>query len=166
VANGREFTICAIVKGWSKHSNYPFDFLEPNNRATNWGGSGWQTLIRLKAGVDASAFTKKIYEHKIEKDDITFTNIVITPLTSLRYNQPTDKVDIQFEYILLFAVAGLLVIICSLFNTLTLFVTRFRIREKELALRKVCGASFGSLFALLSTSRIFSNCFSENTCSC
>jgi ABC-type antimicrobial peptide transport system permease subunit len=51
----------------------------------------------------------------------------------------------------LFAVAGLLVIICSLFNTLTLFVTRFRIRKKELALRKVCGASFGSLFALLST---------------
>jgi hypothetical protein len=69
----------------------------------------------------------------------------------LRYSQPDGKVDIKFEYIVLFAVAGLLVIICSLFNTLTLFVTRFRIREKELALRKVNGATFGSLFALLST---------------
>jgi hypothetical protein len=147
----REFTICAIVKGWSKHSNYPFDFLAPNYHSGQWNNSAWQTLIRLNVGVDAVAFAKKMYEIKVEKDYATFTKAVITPLTSLRYDQPSGKVDIKFEYIALFAVAGLLVIICSLFNTLTLFVTRFRIREKELALRKVSGATFGSLFALLST---------------
>jgi hypothetical protein len=149
---GREITICAVVKGWSKHSNFPFDILEVNHKAPEWYMSAWHTLIRLKTGVDATAFAKKIYEHEVEK--VGFTKIVITPLTSLHYNQPVTHLHpaaIQFEYLLLFAVAGLLVIICSLFNTLTLFVTRFRIREKELALRKVCGASFGSLFALLST---------------
>jgi hypothetical protein len=30
---GQEFTICAIVKGWSHHSNCCFDFLEPNHRS-------------------------------------------------------------------------------------------------------------------------------------
>ncbi|MDR0815620.1 MAG: ABC transporter permease, partial [Bacteroidales bacterium] len=148
---GQENTICAVVKGWSKHSNYPFDILGPNYHAKDWNGSSWQTLVRLNTGVDAIAFAKKIYEHKIEKDGITFTKMLITLLTSVRYDHPDGKVDIKLEYILLFAVAGLLVIICSLFNTLTLFVTRFRIREKELALRKVCGAAFLSLFALLST---------------
>jgi ABC-type antimicrobial peptide transport system permease subunit len=146
---GEEFTICALVKGWSKHSNYPFDFLQPNTIGSEWSHSSWQTLIRLKTGVDATAFGKKIYEYKDEK--INLKKMAITPLTLLHYNSPEISVKIKFEYVVLFAVAGLLVIICSLFNTLTLFVTRFRIREKELALRKVCGSSFGSLFALLST---------------
>ena len=51
---------------------------------------------------------------------------------------------------MIFAISGLLVILCSLFNYLTLFVSRFRMRQKELALRTVCGASGGSLFVMLS----------------
>ena len=45
---------------------------------------------------------------------------------------------------------GLLVIFCSLFNYITLFVSRYRIRQKELALRTVCGASGYSLLKMLS----------------
>jgi hypothetical protein len=52
--------------------------------------------------------------------------------------------------------AGVLVILCTLFNYLTLFISRFRIRQKELVLRKVCGASGRSLFALLSVEFILS----------
>lgn len=46
--------------------------------------------------------------------------------------------------------AGVLVIVCSLFNYLTLFVSRLRMRGRELGLRKVCGSTNRSLFALLS----------------
>ncbi|MDR3247136.1 MAG: hypothetical protein LBT50_12005 [Prevotellaceae bacterium] len=53
-------------------------------------------------------------------------------------------------YIVIFALAGSLVILCTLFNYLTLFISRFRIRQKELALRTVYGASGRSLFMLLS----------------
>ena len=49
--------------------------------------------------------------------------------------------DVKFNHIRIFAVAGLLVILCSLFNHLTLFAARIRMRLRELALRKVNGAS-------------------------
>jgi len=49
--------------------------------------------------------------------------------------------DIKFGHIQIFALAGLLVILCSLFNQLTLYVTRIRMRLYELALRKAHGAT-------------------------
>ena len=44
---------------------------------------------------------------------------------------------------------GALVIICGLCNYLTMLVTRIRMRKRELALRKVNGASNANLLSLL-----------------
>ena len=60
---------------------------------------------------------------------------------------------------MIFSISGILVILCSLFNYLTLFVSRFRIRQKELALRVVCGASGGSLLTMLSVEFILTLLF-------
>jgi hypothetical protein len=57
--------------------------------------------------------------------------------------------EVEFQHIILFAVAGILVILCSLFNFFTLFVCRFIMREKEFALRMITGASGHSLLSLL-----------------
>jgi hypothetical protein len=57
----------------------------------------------------------------------------------------------KFQHILLFALSASLLILCTLFNYLTLFVSRFRIRQREFALRTVYGASGRSLLAMLST---------------
>ncbi len=46
-----------------------------------------------------------------------------------------------FSYIFYFSLAGGLVIICSLFNYLTLYISRLYMRSREMALRKVNGAS-------------------------
>jgi ABC-type multidrug transport system fused ATPase/permease subunit len=147
----KEYTICAVVTGLPKHSNYPFDFLAALRGISEWNSSsGEHTLIELAPGVDAEAFGKKLYEHKIEKSGISIEQITICPLTSVRYEDLHIQREVKFEHIKLFALAGVLVILCTLFNYLTLFISRFRIRQKELALRRVCGASGRALFALLS----------------
>ncbi|MDD4637161.1 MAG: FtsX-like permease family protein, partial [Bacteroidales bacterium] len=48
-----------------------------------------------------------------------------------------------------FALAGAMVILCALFNYLVLFITRLKMRGRELALRKVNGASDSSLMGTL-----------------
>ena len=149
-----EYTICAIVRGWTRHSNFYFQLLVPNNPIPVWYASYLSTLVKIKEGTDVAAFSKKIYEHKIEREHIVFTNILIASLTSLRYNNPENEAEIEYRYILLFTLAGGLVILCSLFNYLTLFVSRFRIRIRELALRIVNGASGALLFTLLSVELI------------
>lgn len=134
--------ICAVVKSWDTHSNLPFDFLESNNFGEEWNVSAWQTFIRLREGTDIQAFRKKLDEYKT-KPDPTFSvdKIVLTPITSMRYDHPNREVTVKYEHILLFASAGGLVILCALFNYLTLFITRIRMRSREIALRKVCGSS-------------------------
>jgi hypothetical protein len=76
-------------------------------------------------------------------------HLTIKPLTKLRYLDKDIAREVTFRHILIFALSGLLVVLCSLFNYLTLFLSRFRIRQKELALRVVCGASGESLMAML-----------------
>ena len=146
--------ICAVVSEMPGHSNYSFDFMRafrPQNPEFAWRSTGSHTIIELHPGIDFEAFEKKLYEHETGEGRNSFTrNMKIKPLIKIRLTDPVIERDVKFQHILIFALSGLLVVLCSLFNYLTLFVSRFRIRQKEFALRMVCGASGRSLLAMLS----------------
>jgi len=151
-----EITICAVVTGMSKRSNYAFDFIGPFHDYAANPGQMWQvsagdnTIIALSPGTDLAAFEKKLYEHATGEGRGNLTGMTIKPLTKVRYTDANIVRDVKYQHILIFAVSGILVILCSLFNYLTLFVSRFRMRQRELALRVVCGATGGSLLGMLS----------------
>jgi ABC-type antimicrobial peptide transport system permease subunit len=157
MSGDHEFTVCAVVSGQpNKRSNYPFDVLIPLPPG-EWNRiSDEHTLIELLPNVDVDAFHKKLYAHTIQQGSISITKLTITPLTSVRYEDPDIRREVKFQHIIIFAVSGSLLIFCTLFNYLTLFVSRFRIRQRELALRVVFGASNRSLFALLSVEFLMS----------
>ena len=147
--------ICAIVSGMSKRSNYAFDFIGPFHNFIlkpdmMWGVATGNTIIELSRGTNLEAFEKKLYEHHTGEGRGNVSKMTLIPITKLRYTDPNIAKDVKFQHIVIFAVSGLLVILCSLFNYLTLFVSRFRIRQKELALRVVFGASNNSLWTMLS----------------
>ena len=167
--------IGAVVSEMSKHSNYSFEIIRPapdytsiqqriQNIISPWSVilSGNNTIIELYPGTNIEAFEKKLYEHEIKNDRSIISKMTIKPLTKLRYTDPSREMarEVKFQHIVIFAVSGLLVILCSLFNYLTLFISRFRIRQKELALRVVCGASGSSLLALLSVEFLLTLLFS------
>lgn len=143
-----ELEICAIVKSQSLHSNFPFGILTPPMPRDAWNVSSWQTYITLRPNTPIEAFKKKLYEHEIKKDRDTLDGLILTPVTAMRYDRPSEEPTVKFDHILLFALAGGLVILCALFNYLTLFANRIRIRSREIGLRKVCGSSNGNLLAL------------------
>jgi ABC-type antimicrobial peptide transport system permease subunit len=151
--------ICAVITSLPKHSNYPFDILILIKEDENWLCC-MHTLVELVPDIDMKAFEKKLYEHEVpvpQRPNIK--NMTLTPLTSVHYKDPNIVREVQFQHIIIFAVAGLLLILCTLFNYLTLFVSRFRMRQRELALRTVYGASVQSLFAMLSVELIISLIF-------
>lgn len=147
---GQESPICAVVKAWEPHTNMPFEIVRANYTIPVWYACGWTTFIKLRKEADIKAFRKKIYGHTIEKDNAKLEHFVLTPIIQMRYNHPIREATIKFNHILLFALSGGLVILCSLFNYLTLFVSRIRMRGKEIALRKVCGSSDKHLMELFS----------------
>ena len=146
-----DMEICAIVKSQDQHSNFPFGILKPSRQTEEWNVAYCQTFIKVRPETDMRAFKKKLYEHKIKKDRDSLSHFVLTSITAMRYDHPEEEPTIKFEHILLFALAGGLVILCALFNYLTLFVNRIRIRSKEIGLRKVCGSSDGNLFVLFAS---------------
>jgi len=145
-ANERE--ICAVVSDMSKRSRYAFDLIMTFSESTVAEKSGTresaETIIKLFPGTNIKSFEKKLYE------DRHINKMIMRPVTKLHYTDPDADREVKFQHIVIFAVSGLLVILSSLFNYLSLFVSRFRIRQKELALRMVCGASGGSLMVMLS----------------
>jgi hypothetical protein len=169
-----EYTVGAVVTGYSTYSNYPFEILGAYNPLLLRNGTG-NIVVELNPGIDMESFREKLYDHKavieyprpsavrdgkITGDIITvlcnIEKITLSPLTTMHYKDIRIARKMQFQHVVIFAVSGLLLILCTLFNYLALFAGRFRIRMHELALRIVCGASNASLFMLLSVEFLMS----------
>jgi ABC-type lipoprotein release transport system permease subunit len=154
---GEECTVCAVVTGLPKRSNYPFDILLSFRKNLSMSASsGHNTLVELLPGIDAETFGKKLYDHTVVRTNNRIIKMTLTPIIAIRYKDPNIQREVKFQHIIIFSVAGSLLVLCTLFNYLTVFVSRFRIRQRELALRTVCGASNKSLFALLSVEFLMS----------
>lgn len=155
---GSSVTVCAILNG-SKHSNLSFDFWEKGayfqQWKANWQNASFKIIIRLKPGIEFAAFQKKLNanKHKVDLRDLggIFEDLLLMPLQDYQYSEINNDKSIRFTYLILFSVAGGLVILCSLSNYLSLFVTRMHMRSREVELRRVCGSFGRSLFMLFIT---------------
>ena len=145
----RPITVCAVVSEWPEHSNLNYDLINRTISYDSWLAACWQTFVRLHPQADVKTFSDKLYNHVIEKGFFKKTHFVCTPLTTLRYDRPQIGANIKLQHVILFGVAGSLVILCALLNYITLFISRIHMRSHELALRTVHGASSRSLFLLL-----------------
>ena len=154
----RKVKVVAIVSEWGKHSNFPYQMIAfPVSGHTSWM-SGTTMLLKLKEGTDVDALTESINRNvpkEVKEND--GESFFLKPITSLRQDEGfirDGERTVRFNHIVYFSIIGLLIIICALVNYLTLYAERFRIRRREMALRKVCGASEFSLFELLGTEQL------------
>ena len=144
------YDVMATLPIWPANTNLQFNMAAPlfvrgfsSANLNSWQFSQFQTYILVKEGIDVKALKSKLDKIEISQLGNIPVSLILTPITRLRYEDPTGqiKADVRIGHIRIFTVAGLLVILCSLFNHLTLFVTRVQMRLRELALRKVNGAA-------------------------
>ena len=151
--------ICAIVQAENRHTNFPFDFIGNPELGKTWWYITWSILIKVKPDTDIEELESKINANlPAELKQVTsirktgIERIILTPLSKLHYAKDfrDDKeAGITFQYIIYFSIAGILIITCALINYLTLFINRMRVRQREMALRKIHGANIRSLVSLL-----------------
>lgn len=164
--NDKERTVCAILNGVGTHSNLSFGFWGEGayfrRWLDDWTNGAYTTIIKLHEGVSPQAFQLKMEEFSEKPADTPNTpaqlsgrsslkHYSLMPLSEYHYAAFNQEKSIEFNYLVLFSVAGILVILCSLFNYLSLFVTRLYMRGREIELRKICGSSIRSLFAMFTT---------------
>ncbi len=146
--------VTALVEGWGEHSILPFKALRKINRQSenDWVGKSVQVWIKLKKGTNVELFREKLYAYQSPLSQLgdKITHLEIVPIKQCRSQLQAWKLVVEFRYLILFSITGALVIVCALFNYLSLYANRLRMRVREMALRKVCGSSHRKLFALLS----------------
>ena len=164
--NDDEKTVCAILNGTGTHSNLNFGYWGEGayfrQWLDNWQNGAYTTIIRLREGVSPAVFQKKMvaFSEKAGKNSKVAEEFSgrsslklykLMPLSEFHYAPFNNEKSIEFNYLILFSLAGILVILCSLFNYLSLFVTRLYMRGREIELRKTCGSSIGSLLLMFTT---------------
>ena len=159
-----EYRISAIVSDWGEHSNFKYAFMGRTNNDTSWDNANYRMLIKIKPGTNVDVLLEKMNQHfpdELKKNSYSvtgYTRFYLEPITSLRYADEFIRGDeqiVRFRYIVYFSITGVLIILCALINYLTIYIDCFRSRKREMALRKVNGASERSLLALLSTDFLF-----------
>ncbi len=158
-SNEKEYNVRASVKSWGGHTNFPFDFAFPSNNKS-WNRQNGYIYLLLREGTDVNAFKKKIEDLDFNEQSEFFRSMKetfeICALSKVHYNSKTgDRGNLKFNQIVLFAIAGIFVILCLLFNYLSLYISRIQLKKRELALRVVNGASDKNLFVQLSVEFVF-----------
>ena len=140
------YTVGAVIKDWGKHTLFPFDCIVPfkSGQIAEEYIMG-HTIMRLHPTANADTVSAII--NKIQP---IFESRVVR-LSSYRTEFQSYVNQIKIEHIRTFALLGLIVVICAVFNYLSLYVIRIRMRSRELALRLVCGSSRRQLLMLLIT---------------
>ena len=148
---GKHFVVSAIVEGWGTHTNLTFAFLSGDSEARMYPSSGGQYAVRLAPKADVKSINRRLDTLKIDYYYWTKTgyqnhigcygDLELVPAKELRHRLNYEQMEVQIHHIYLFALAGGMLILCGLLNYLTMFVNRLFIRQREIALRTVFGAT-------------------------
>ncbi|MCQ2212537.1 MAG: hypothetical protein MJZ36_02740 [Bacteroidaceae bacterium] len=158
-------TVVAVVEDPMKPTSFPYDFIMGINPIfDNDDFSVANGFVRIMPE-NVDKVTKALEDAKItfHKEDFLHPEHVANDSWTRDYSckliplcQVSDKVKnvfrtVERSHLRLFVILGIIVICCAMFNYFTMLVTRIRIRQRELALRYVHGASMGSLITLIAT---------------
>jgi putative ABC transport system permease protein len=156
--NKHNLKVTGILKDLPANSslrfNYlvPFSYYEQNdemvkfNRAAGFEQNSYQLFIKLKQGTDYAALSKKIKDlEKIDKQNLQFmnTDVILHALKDWHlYGEFRNGLPVTgfIEYVRMFSVIGLLVLLIACINFINLTTARSRKREREVGVRKVLGS--------------------------
>lgn len=144
-------TIVAVIRDWEGHSNFEYDILAPReDKDPQWYINYGKTVLKIKKEVDITALQHKLLKIEVMTNDRPYKiPVIITPITEIHYKHPDMATTVQLSHIRLFNLISLLVVLSALSNYLIMHLIRMRMRQQELMLRKVNGASNKKLITLL-----------------
>ena len=155
-------TIVAVMENPPENSNFQTDgyrsdiFGRQHYQQTapdkQWEATfmGGKFFVLLNENVDISTFRKKIKHYAINNNLNENIEFQVIHITDMRHTLNSD-LSFNITYIRTFAGAGLLLLFCSFFNFLNLYVNRMSQRTREIKLRKTVGGNNFSIVSLLQT---------------
>jgi ABC-type antimicrobial peptide transport system permease subunit len=153
--NQDNFRVTAVVGDVPKNSTLTFDFLIPyeyeiahsdfiRNSKTDWGNNFLMNMVELKKGASMEALSKKIGPLNVQRDSRIKNQVLfLQPLSKLHlYGDFKNWVNVggKIEYVWLFGIIGLFVLLIACINFMNLSTARSEKRAKEVGIRKAIGS--------------------------
>ena len=154
--NGKAYEITGVYKAWGEHSNLDLDIINILPETDENFTKGSLTYAMFRSEVNPELFIQKIKHDTITHWLGQFPQILNlwTPLKALHYTYPENERNVRVSDVYLFTGFAILLSLCALLNYLTLFISRIRLRGRNMALRMICGSSNIQLGLLLMTEYI------------
>lgn len=150
-----DFTVTGVFEDIPRHSSLQFDFVLPmqvyesrNDWLFNWMNSGVRIFARLHEGADEATLSKKITDIQNKHIEGFRSDLFLQPYTDQHlYSGFQDGVLTggRIEYVRMFAIVALVIILIACINFMNLATARSMRRAKEIGVRKAIGAKRGSL---------------------
>jgi putative ABC transport system permease protein len=156
--NQNDLKVTGILKDVPHNStlqfNYlvPFSYLESTNsfvklaRSKGYGWTNFATYVKLKPGISYAQVVPKIRDiEKTETDNFMSmaTNVILAPVANWHLYEAFDKgkpVAGFIEYVRIFSIIGILVLLIACINFINLTTARSEKRAKEVGVRKAIGS--------------------------
>lgn len=154
--------VTGIFKNVPKNSSFQFDYLIPwkhreavnpwiRDNATNWGNYSFQVYVELTDAANELNVEAGIKDMLTEKGETDVPReFFLHPLLRWRlHGQFEDGKEAggQHEYVTLFSVVAMLILIIACINFMNLATARSERRAKEVGIRKSLGSRRGQLIA-------------------
>ncbi|MDJ1471795.1 ABC transporter permease [Cytophagaceae bacterium DM2B3-1] len=163
--NDNDLKVTGILKDIPSNSSFQFNFLVPFDyyeqtkswikeaRTGSFGNNSFQIFVKLKKGADYDQVLAKIgpIEHT-EKDNVNAmrSTVIMQPLQRWHlYSEYINGKDSGgfIEYVRIFSVIGVLVLLIACINFINLTTARSEKRAKEVGIRKSIGSERKQLIA-------------------
>lgn len=148
-AKGRPLTVGAVTEDWPQ-SNISTDVLQYMPLLNGEEAQDYACQIVLKTAHADTDLSNLLQQLNGNRQDCTY-DICLEPLTEVRSTLFSVRQSIRTVYLKLFVAISTMIILAVLINTCSFQTGRIPRRLRELAIRKVCGATDGQLLGLLLT---------------
>jgi ABC-type antimicrobial peptide transport system permease subunit len=168
--NEHDMQVTAVVQDVPKNSTITFDYLVPfsfifevypfwKSNSISWEYDFMMTMVELKEGVTMEAFSKKIGPlNTLRNPKAQNQTLLLHPLKKWHLrNDYKNWVNTggKIEYVQLFAVTGIFVLLIACFNFMNLATARSQKRAREVGVRKALGSQRLQLIMQFLTESIF-----------
>ena len=156
-----DFIIKSVIEDPRKPTSLPYDFL-----------TGYDLERYDRTGIRSSRLFVRVNSNNLQRlaDDIacdtlietygelratSISNYRLMPLSKAReegvLQDSVVKLNVRLHYVYILMLLGIVLIVCSLTNYFTLFVTKMRMRVREISLRYANGAGMAQIVMLFCT---------------
>lgn len=155
--NRQDDLITGVIENFPDNSHLQFDFLYSHrDLSTYWkGGYSWtnfvhSTYVQLKPGADPVVASEKITQILFDNATGVEEEVVkmyLQPLNDVYLNNEVKSAMVQGngQYVRIFSLAGIAILIIACINFINLSTARAAKRAREVGVKKTLGASRSSL---------------------